>query len=211
LYERFGADAFRYFFMRECPFTGDGDFSYERFIAVYNSDLANNLGNLYSRTVTMCLRYFEGLLAGSGAIPAGEVFAETGLPTAVRQIQAHIEQCEYNLALALIWQRVLDPANRYIDRTKPFELAKKDREACRRVLVNLADALRVAAILTKPFIPAASQTVYGGFNYSGDFAEARFEHTIARPAQGTDLHVTARLTDGKVAPLFPRIEPQPES
>src|SRR5207249_4563634 len=81
LYEKFGADAFRYFFMRECPFTGDGEFSYERFITVYNSDLANNLGNLYSRTLTMCLRYLDGNLASSAAIAPTEVFEGMNLDT----------------------------------------------------------------------------------------------------------------------------------
>jgi methionyl-tRNA synthetase len=205
LYDRFGADAFRYFFMRECPFTGDGEFSYERFITVYNSDLANNLGNLYSRSVTMCLKYFEGNLAGSAAIAAGEVFEGIDVAAVVREVQSRIEACEYNVALATIWQQVLDPANRYIDRTKPFELAKTDKDACQRVLVNLAEAVRLAAILTKPFIPATSQKLYGGFNYPTPYDTIRFAHTTA-PTPPRGLRVTAELKDGKVPPLFPRIE-----
>ncbi len=65
LYRVHGADPFRYYFMRECPFGGDGNFSEERFIEVYNADLANNLGNLFSRTITMCVKYFDGRLDGS--------------------------------------------------------------------------------------------------------------------------------------------------
>jgi len=206
LYDRFGADAFRYAFMRECPFTGDGEFSYERFITVYNSDLANNLGNLYSRTLTMCLRYFEGTLAGAGQVAATDLFAAVDLIGTVRDVQSRIESCEYNVALATIWQQVLDPANRYIDRTKPFELAKKDKDACKRVLVNLAEAIRIAAILTKPFIPATSQKLYGGFNYAMTYDSIRFEHAATQPQEPADLRVTAELKDGKVSPLFPRIE-----
>ena len=62
-----GADAFRYYFMRECPFGGDGNYSDERFAEVYNADLANNLGNLFSRNITMCVKYFDGRLEGSSA------------------------------------------------------------------------------------------------------------------------------------------------
>jgi methionyl-tRNA synthetase len=227
LYDRFGADAFRYFFMRECPFTGDGEFSYERFIAVYNSDLANNLGNLYSRTLTMCLRYFEGhldsadgasgLAAGSPGAPGepshaqgspshADIFAGIDLPAVVREVQSRIESCEYNVALATMWQQILDPANRYIDRTEPFKLAKTDRAACQRVLINLAEALRIAAILTKPFLPAASARIYSGFNFAAPYDTARFEHASAPAPQPTGLRVTAELKDGKVPPLFPRIE-----
>jgi len=206
LYGQFGVDGFRYFFMRECPYTGDGEFSYERFITVYNSDLANNLGNLYSRALTMCLRYFEGELRGSGAVQPTEVFEGIDLAAVVRDVQQRVESCEYNLALAAIWQQVLDPANRYIDRTKPFELAKKDRDACGRVLCQLAEALRVGAILMKPFIPIAAAKIYGGFNYSTPFGEVRFEDAWDCRARASDLQVTAELRDGKVPPLFPRIE-----
>jgi methionyl-tRNA synthetase len=205
LFEMHGADAVRYVFMRECPFTGDGEFSYERFVAVYNADLANNLGNLYSRTLTMCLRYFEGRLAGADTTAPREVFTDIDLPAVVRDVQARIESCDYHQALGAIRQHVLDPANRYIDRTKPFELAKKDRDACRQVLANLAEALRVAAILMKPFIPASSQRLYAGFNYPVPYEAVRIEHA-AQPGLPSELRVTAALSDGKVSPLFPRIE-----
>jgi methionyl-tRNA synthetase len=206
LYGRFGADAFRYFFMRECPFTGDGEFSYERFVSVYNADLANNLGNLYSRTISMCLRYFDGKLEAAGAAAScADVFDGSHLAGVVREVKARIEACEYNIALAAIWQQLLDPANRYIDRTKPFELAKKDKDACRRVLVNLAEVLRVAAILTKPFIPATSQKLYRGFNFATTYDDLELDHA-AKPMAASSLCVTADLKDGKVPPLFPRIE-----
>ena len=100
---------------------------------------------------------------------------------------------------------MLDPANRYIDRTKPFELAKADRPACLRVLANLAESLRVAAILTKPLIPAASRKIYGGFDYAKSFDSLRFEDVTGQRS-AVDLRVTAELKDGKVPPLFPRIE-----
>jgi methionyl-tRNA synthetase len=218
LYDLHGADAVRYVFMRECPFTGDGEFSYERFIAVYNSDLANNLGNLYSRTLTMCLRYFAGVLPASvdnsTASPneIGWALAQIGCPAPTElasKIKSRIEQCEYNVALATICQDILDPANKYIEQMKPWVLAKTDSAACLRVLANLAEAVRVAAILTKPFIPSASQKLYAGFSYPQPYETVRFEDAARRPAQQTDLRVTAELKDGKVPALFPRIETSP--
>ncbi len=205
LADRFGADAFRYLFMRECPFTGDGEFSYDRFTAVYNADLANNLGNLYSRTVSMALRYFGGDLGPVPPDAAAETLAGIDLPAFLAAFRSSMSACEYPSALASIWQSTLDPANRHIDRTKPFELAKKDREACRKVLAGLAVALRTTAILIKPFLPATAETIYGGFNWPTSFGALRLD-AVLDPLPGLSLRVTAPLRDGKVVPLFPRIE-----
>ena len=71
LIEKFGADAFRYYFISQCPFGGDGEFSFERFADSYNSGLANNLGNNYSRILTMCLKYFDGRLDGAATTSLG--------------------------------------------------------------------------------------------------------------------------------------------
>lgn len=209
----FSSDAFRYYFMRECPFGGDGEFSYTRFAASYNSDLANNLGNLFSRTVSMVLRYFGGHLEGSRSIEPAEVFAGVDLPALVRKISTDVEACRYNTALETIWREVLDRGNRYIEEQKPWLLANEkkpeyDLDACRRVLVNLAEAVRVAAILIHPFLPRAAETIYAGFNYPTPFGEASYAAAAIRPPSAEDLRVTAQLTeDGKVVPLFPKIEP----
>ncbi len=205
LADRFGADAFRYLFMRECPFTGDGEFSYDRFASVYNADLANNLGNLYSRTVSMALRYFGGDLGTVPPEAAAGTLAGVDLPAVLRGYRESMAACEYPAALAAVWQNLLDPANRHIDRTKPFELAKRDKEACRKVLAGLAEALRAAAVLIKPFLPATAETVYGGFSRPTDFAAVRPDAVLETPS-GAPLRVTADLRNGKVAPLFPRIE-----
>ncbi len=205
LSDRFGPDAFRYFLMKECPFTADGDFSYERFVSVYNADLANNLGNLYSRMLTMCLRYFEGKLERVNEAVPDRVFAEVNLQELAGELQTLMETCQYNQALALIWQRVLDSANRYVDRMKPFELAKTDKEGCRRVLINLAEALRVAAILISPFVPETAAKVYGSFNFPKPLHAVSYAEAFVPMRDIAELHVTAELQDGMVPPLFPRI------
>ena len=73
LIEKFSAEGFRYYFMSQCPFGGDGEFSFERFADTYNSGLANNLGNLYSRILTMCLKYFDGRLEGADSVDVDPV------------------------------------------------------------------------------------------------------------------------------------------
>jgi methionyl-tRNA synthetase len=209
----FSSDAFRYYFMRECPFGGDGEFSFARFAASYNGDLANNLGNLFSRTISMAVRYFDGLLAGSRAIAPVDVFAKVDLPALVASVSADIEACRYSTALETVWRQVLDTGNRYIEETRPWLLAnpakpEHDLEACRRVLVNLAEAVRVTAILLRPFMPRTAEKLYAGFNFPRALQDQSLAAIIDRPAEKEDLRVTAELVDGKLPPMFPKIEPQ---
>ena len=102
---------------------------------------------------------------------------------------------------------MLDAANRYIEATKPFSLAKTDLEATKVVMVNLAESLRVVAILLKPFLPRTAETFYRAFNFDDarPWASARYNDAIDRPP-GPDLRVTAELVGGKPTPLFPKID-----
>jgi len=205
-----GADAFRYYFMRECPFGGDGNFSDERFAEVYNADLANNLGNLYSRTLSMCVKYFGGDLSGAPPAPPTSWRAGLDLGALVAELRRLLSAFQYNVALQRIWLEVLDAANRYVQTTEPFKLAKTDPEACKVVLVNLAEALRVVAILLKAFLPRTAETFYRAFNFEEvrPWEEVHFEDALA-PASLLNLRVTAPLVGGKPAPLFPKIETKP--
>ena len=165
LIQKFSVEAFRYYFMSQCPFGGDGEFSFERFADAYNSGLANNLGNLYSRILTMCLKYFDGRLDGAGAVDATRWRKGLDLDELVGSLREQIGSFEFSPALQRIWRDVVDPANRYIKETEPFKLAKTDLAACHVVLVNLAEWLRVAAILIKPFLPRTAETFYRAFNF----------------------------------------------
>lgn len=206
VFRKHGADAFRYYFMKECPFGGDGNFSEERFAEVHDADLADNLGNLYSRVLTMCAKYFEGRLEGSSTIVPIDWLAGLDLAALIDELRAHVGRFEYNIALTRIWLDVLNAANRYIETTSPFKLAKTDREACRAVLINLAESIRVIAILTKPFLPKTSETFYNAFNFGAaqSWESVGYRDALRRP-DGPELVVTAPLTNGKPQPLFPRI------
>jgi methionyl-tRNA synthetase len=213
VYQTWGTDPFRYYFLKECAFGSDGNFSEERFVELYNADLANNLGNLYSRTISMCVRYFEGNLEGSAAIEPVEWCTGLNLAALADEIQGLVERFEYSQALQIIWSQVLDTANRYIQTTEPFKLVKTDRDACKVVLANLADAIRVTGILLKPFLPATAEVFYSAFNFGAATAweSVRFSQ-IATPQVGrADLQVTAALTEGKPVPMFPKIQPPADS
>ncbi len=203
---KFSAEAFRYYFLRECPFPSDGEFSWTRFAEVYNSELANNLGNLFSRELTLTWKNFDGLFAGSaGKVPEPAV---PGLDLAafVRTVAGHVEACRYNQALQAIVQELLTPTNQYLEANAPWKLVKSDRQAAARVLFNAVQSLRIASILLKPFIPRSAETIYTSFNFPTPWAQVRYEDAAEWKAQPDDLRVTAALVEGKVKPLFPRIE-----
>jgi methionyl-tRNA synthetase len=202
---KFSAEAFRYYFLRECPFPGDGDFSWQRFEDLYNADLANNLGNLYSRVVTLVTKNYDGKLHDTSGVEPGEIYSEADTETTVQQVQAHIERCQYNQALERIWRQILDPANRYADKTEPWKLVKTDKDAAKRVLYDLVEQLRCVAILLKPFLPRSAATIYQSFNFKRPWEQVRHEDVWVHPGQGEDLRVLAALDNGKVKPLFPRI------
>src|SRR5262249_4257948 len=131
---KFSSDAFRYYFLRECPFPGDGEFSWQRFADLYNAELANNLGNLYSRVVTLIAKNFEGTLSGTIDLKkVGEfvnlAFWESEIALVdqnerakvVDEIKGLIEECRYNHALQLIWQTFLTPANQFAEQAAPWK------------------------------------------------------------------------------------------
>jgi methionyl-tRNA synthetase len=204
LITKFSAEAFRYYFLSQCPYPSDGEFSWERFGAVYNADLANNLGNLYSRLVTLITRNYEGRLTETSGLEPGEIYTEVDTETTAQQVASHIEACQYHQALQRIWQQVLDPANKYLERTEPWKLVKTDLAAAKRVLYDSAEQLRVVAILLKPFLPRTSEKIYRSFNFKQPWERVRLESVWVHPGQAEDLQVLAGT--GPVQALFPRIK-----
>jgi methionyl-tRNA synthetase len=202
---KFSSDAFRYYFMRECPFPGDGEFSWERFATVYNSELGNKLGNLLSRVATLVVVNYKSVLPGTGGNSPAAILPE--LPEIVRQVQTHMESCQYNQALDKIMQLILVPANGYIEQNAPWKLVKTDVEATKAILFNLTEILRVVAILLKPVLVRSAETIYRSFNFAPAWNQVRYADVCTRPPQTEDVRFVADLDErGKPKPLFPVIK-----
>jgi methionyl-tRNA synthetase len=202
---KFSAEAFRYFFLRECPFPSDGEFGWGRFAEVYNSELANNLGNLFSREMTLTWKNLGGVFDGTAGRTPEPVVPGLDLALFVGEVREHVEACRYNLALQKIVQDFLTPTNQYLEAHAPWKLVKTDKDAAKKVLFNAVQSLRIASILLKPFIPRSTEKIYTSFNFPTPWAAVKYADAAELKAQPDDLRVTADLVDGKPVPLFPRI------
>jgi len=202
---KFSSDAFRYYFMRECPFPGDGEFSWSRFADVYNSELANNLGNLLSRLITIPSKNYDTVLTGTAGRTPVVVVPQLNLRDFVSEVKGYVESCRFSLALQKIVQELLTPTNQYLELQAPWKLVKTDKDAARDVLFHAIETLRIASILLKPFMPRSMETIYKSFNFTTPWEQVRYEDAATPSAFAEDLRVLAALESGKVKPLFPRI------
>lgn len=154
LCERYGVDAIRYFLLRDIPFGSDGTFSNEALITRINSDLANDLGNLVSRTVAMVNKYFDGTIPTERT--AGEFDDDLiALATATKaKVEAYADEMQFSQALTELWA-LISRTNKYIDETAPWVLAKDEANRTRlaAVMYNLCEAIRIISILVSPFLP----------------------------------------------------------
>ncbi len=191
--DRFGADALRFYLLREVPFGQDGSVSTASFEVRYETELANELGNLASRTVGMLSRYRDGEV-GEGDLDPILADDFEGL---VEQLRAHIDRAELTQALDLLWQRVRR-LNRYVEERAPWTLAKDPGQAQElgRVLRTLVEGLRTVTVLLWPFIPNSAERLLATLE------APELALSEARLGSGHVLRVR------EIAPLFPKdVEP----
>lgn len=201
LIDQFGADVVRYFLLREVPFGLDGDFSHKALIGRVNSDLANNLGNLLNRTLSMLGKYFDGTVPAPDVSGDEDQILSAKAKETVAEITALYDDLAYSKILAKIWE-LLDTANQYINNAAPWNLAKSDdgKKRLATVMYNAHEALRVTAILIYPFMPTAAEKMMAQLGIAASIEE-----------QGMDSlrewgGVEAGTKSNPGPQLFPRID-----
>jgi methionyl-tRNA synthetase len=197
LIDKYGVDVVRYFLLREVPFGLDGDFSHASLISRINSDLANDIGNLLSRSTAMLVKYFDGLLPAPGPLTEVDQSLRHKAETMIATVDSCMDELAFSKALQAIWE-VIGAGNKYIDETTPWALAKDpaNQERLATVMYCLLEVQRLIHSLVAPFMPETAHKALISLGWTSELCQQ-------------DL-IWGRLTAGmsitKADALFPRIE-----
>lgn len=201
LIDRYGVDAVRYYLLRELPYGGDSYYSEDDLINRINTDLANDLGNLISRTLGMVQKYQDNVVAAAG-IPQGPDSDLIECAMQVKdELEQHLERLDFSNALAAIW-KLVRRANRYVDETTPWNLVRdpSKKERLQTVLYNLSETVRILTIWCSPFMPAFPERVFEQFGIAGRLDLQSWDSTGKWGLFPADLRVEAGPG------VFPRIQ-----
>lgn len=204
LIEEFGADAIRYYLLREITLGMDGNFSRDALITRINADLANDLGNLLHRTLNMIGRFNGGVIEQAGeSEDVDQELIRLASETAAAY-EKMMDNMDINAAIKQVWA-LISRTNKYIDETAPWALAKDPakKERLNTVMYNLAETLRIVAILISPFMPNTAPKVWEQLGLGADFSAVKLDD-----AQGWG-RMPAGTKVSKPQPIFPRIEDKP--
>ena len=200
LVERYGVDAVRYYLTREINFGSDGSFSPEQFVERINADLANSYGNLLNRTISMISKYFEGVIPEyKGLLTEFDGALESMIDSTISNYEKAMDDLRITEAITYV-NELVNRANKYIDETTPWALAKEEakKDELASVMNHLARAIYVASKLLHPVLVVASDKAFEQLGLSQDKAGYENIH---------DKHLLDKLTVNKGNPLFPRLDP----
>ena len=197
----YGVDAIRYYLLREVPFGSDGQFSEELLLGRYNADLANTLGNLVNRTLSMLNKYFDGVINKSEVKTEFDDDLINIVTSTKTKVENYMDKLEIPEALDSVFE-IFRRCNKYIDETTPWILAKENQDdKLKTVLYNLLESIRIGAILLSPYLPRTSKEILRQLNTK----ETSYESVDKFGILETNIHIN----DFK--PIFMRIDPKNES
>lgn len=205
LVERFGLDATRYFLLRELPFGQDGVFSPETFVERTNYDLANDLGNLLNRTISMINKYFDGNIPSEGLVPTEyDESLRNFITETVEKYESSMEEMQFSTVLGELWA-LISRTNKYIDETSPWVLAREeaDKGKLASVMVHLANSLRHIAVLLQPFMTVSPKQIVSQLGLDESLLGWDTLCDFNAIPEGTKVIE-------KGVPIFPRLDPEVE-
>ena len=197
----YGVDAIRYYLLREVPFGSDGGFTEELLVSRYNTDLANTVGNLVNRTLSMLTKYFDGIITKGNETTEFDSDLINLVTSTKSKVEDYMEKLQIPESLDSIFE-IFRRANKYIDETTPWILAKEEQnEKLKTVLYNLLESIRIGAILLKPYLPNTSEEILRQLNTK----EISYDKTNEFGLLEENIHIN----DFK--PIFMRIDNKNES